>query len=353
MFNLVGKRGKKVVLLLFVILIMVSFIGCRGGNSSDVAGENGGDVSGEKVVIKYGHSYPTGHPHYRAAEDFKQFVEEESGGALEIQLYPDSQLGNQRETIEGTQSGSIEMVVQSVAFVNSFVPDFQVLDLPFLFETEEKVWEVLNGPAGDKLLEKVEEVGLIGLGWTGTGFLQITNDKNIEVHSPEDLKGLKVRIMQSPIKQAQYETWGANPIAISLSELYNALQQGTVDGQENDLITIDTQKYYEVQSNMSVSDHAYLVMLIMANQDWFNNLTTEQQEIIKNGVDLMVENHAQYLAEDEPTLLQKIEDGGVEIYTLTPEEREAFRVASEPVWEIAKNIVSPEIVDIVVEYATK
>ncbi|HHY37459.1 MAG TPA: TRAP transporter substrate-binding protein [Clostridia bacterium] len=354
---MLGKRlviGKRLLACLLVVALAVVIMGCAGQTASEKKGEQEQaqeqakeqqQQPAQKVVIKYSHNYPSTFSHYKAAEKFKEYVEATSQGQIEVQLYPNAQLGTNREQVEGVQQGSIELVVQPTAFLTVFVPEMQVLDLPFMFKSVDQAWKILDGDVGMDLLGHLEGVGLKGLAYTGMGFKQITTGKNRAVRTPEDLKGLKMRIMQSPIIQAQYEAWGAVPVPTSLQELYNALQQGVVDGQENDIRTIYTQKFYEVQTNMTISNHAFLPSVMMVNKKWFEGLSKEHQDIIRKGARVAVELDRSLLVQDEAAALKSIADYGLKIVELSEDEREAFRKPILPIYDQIRQKIGSEIVD--------
>jgi len=318
--------------LLVVVLILTLLIagGCSSGKPQQSEAEDDKAADGKKHIIRLGLNQPVESPEYRGLEIFKSKVEEESKGRVEIQLFPSMQLGAMREQVEGVQMGSIEMTLQPVAVLTPFTPDVQLLDLPCLFPNTDILLEVANGEIGQEILASMEEKNMVGLGFWSGGAKHFTT-KGKGIHLPEDFKGLKMRVMPSPLLIAQYEAWGANPVPIEYAELYNALQQGVVDGQENPLQSIALNKFYEVQDYLILSGHGYMTYVLVANKPWFDGLPEDLQQLIRRANKEASEKERQLVAENEARFLEEIKASGIKVYALTEQEKEAFRKASLPV----------------------
>ncbi|MCV9887870.1 TRAP transporter substrate-binding protein [Metabacillus halosaccharovorans] len=321
---------KKYLIVLFTVFLLLMVAAC--GNSEKVDSESNGQDDGsaefEEVEITFSHNQPIESPEHVGAEKFKEIVEEKTGGKVKVNVFPASQLGSLREQVEGTQLGEINITMQPTAVVTPFVDDIKVIDLPYLWPpSNEQTYKVLDGEVGQELLGTLEKGGFKGLGYWPGGFkLFTTGDK--EVHKPEDFKGMTMRVMESPLLIEQYKTWGATAIPVPYAEVYNSLQQGVVDGQENPLQTIFLNNYHEVQKNVIDSYHGTMTYVLMANQDWFNGLSEDLQNVL---LEAEVEGHTaarQALAEVEDEYRQKIIDSGINYYKLTDEEIEAFRSVS-------------------------
>lgn len=253
-------------------------------------------------------------------------VEENSDGAITVDLHPDSQLGSLREQVEGTQIGEIDMTIQPSAVTTPFVDDVKVIDLPYLWPTDsEQKYEVLDSEVGQEILDTLEPGGFTGLGfWPGGYKLFTTGDK--EFHELEDLKGLSMRIMDSKVLIDQYEAWGANPVPVPYAEVYNSLQQGVVDGEENPLQTIFLNNYHEVQDNIIQSYHGMMTYLLMANKGWFDGLPGNTQDLIKEAEEEAKTTARETMIDSEKEFKEEIIDSGVDFYELTDEEIEYFTV---------------------------
>ncbi|MBO8162156.1 MAG: TRAP transporter substrate-binding protein [Brevibacillus sp.] len=334
------EKKKGMLYLIAVLCIGMAMIvaACGGGNQTSTGGTAADQEQGatnetsqpaEKKVIRLSHNMPTDSGVDKAANKFKEIVESRSNGALTVEVFANSVLGSMREQTEAVQFGSAEMTIQPIATITPFVNDVQIVDFPFLWPNEEVLWKVLDGDAGKMMLESMEAAGFKGLGFWAGGFKSITGNKPFT--SPDDLKGVKMRVIPSPLLIAQYEAWGANPVPVDFAELYNALQQGVVDAQENPLETIYLQKYYEVQSHLSVANQGYLAYLSVMNKNFFDSLSPEQQQIVIDAEKEAREMERQLAKEAEADYLKKLEEAGMQVTVLTDEQKAAFRELSLPV----------------------
>lgn len=332
------KRNIFIFTIVTAFLLLVAACGSDsedGSAKDDNSSEKGSEY--EELTITFSHNQPLESPEHTGAIKFKEFVEAKSDGKIKVEVYPASQLGSLREQVEQTQIGEIDITMQPTAVVTPFVDDVKIVDLPYLWPADaEKMYSVLDGDVGEDILATLDEGGFEGLGFWPGGYKLFTTN-GTEIHSPADLNGLKMRVMESPLLIDQYEHWDASAIPVPYAEVYNALQQGIVDGQENPLQTIFLNKYYEVQSNVIESYHGTMTYLLMANQGWFDGLPEKTQNLIieaeKEGRMLARED----LKKTENDFRQKIIDSGVDYYELTDEEIQKFREFSEPFHEEVYN----------------
>ncbi|OLS39215.1 TRAP transporter substrate-binding protein [Bacillus sp. MRMR6] len=323
---------KKYLILIFSALLVFSLAACNSNSGGSDSASNEGTKSGEfeTLEITFSHNQPIESPEHVGAEQFKKIVEEKTGGKVTVNIFPASQLGSLREQVEGTQIGEINITMQPTAVVSPFVDDIKAIDLPYLWPADkEQTYEVLDGEVGKELLGTLDKGGFKGLGYWPGGFKLFTTGKK-EIHMPEDFKGLTMRVMESPLLIAQYENWGGTAIPVPYSEVYNSLQQGVVDGQENPLQTIFLNNYHEVQKNIIQSYHGTMTYVLMANKPWYDGLSDQLKEVL---AEAEIEGHnaaREKLASVEADYIQKIKDSGVNYYELTEEEIAAFREASLP-----------------------
>jgi len=319
-------------------MALFTLAGCGGGGTDTPGpGDESGDSSSlPSITIELGHNQPEASAEHDGAVAFKEEIERLSDGKITVDIYPAMQLGAMREQAEAVQMGASQMTLQPVSVLTPFVEEFEVADFPFLWPDEDTMWQVLDNEGGEALFKFAREKGFEGVSFWASGFKQMTTG-NKEIHTPADLKGMKIRVMPSPLLLAQYETWGANPIPIEFAELYNALQQKTVDGQENPIGTIALQKYYEVQNNLMLSNHGFLLYVLVANLDWYNNLPAEYQEMIKEAGKVAADVQRQSLRDKEGGYMQTIKDSGINIVEFTDSDREAFVEASKPIYETFAN----------------
>jgi tripartite ATP-independent transporter DctP family solute receptor len=210
------------------------------------------------------------------AEAFVKTLNEASKGEWTGRQAAAGSLGGERDMIEGLQIGSVDLVITSTGPLGNFVPEVYVLDLPFLFRDYAHARTTLDGDVGKELLRKMEDHNLVGLAWSENGFRHVTNSKR-EVKTPDDLKGLKLRTMQNKVHMAAFSGMGASPTPMAFPELFSALQQGVVDGQENPVTVISSSKFWEVQKYVSLTGHVYSPAIILASPSLWSGLSDEEK----------------------------------------------------------------------------
>jgi len=214
-------------------------------------------VLAAEYTIKVGTITAESHPDcILMNEVFKKYVEEQSEGRIKVELYPNAQLGGDREMAEAVQVGILQIALPVVSVTSSFEKSFNVVEMPYLFTTRESAFKALDGDLGQELDRRLLKTGMMNLGYYENGFRHITNNKG-PIHSPADLKGVKIRTMEVPPHITFFKKLGANPTPMSFGELYTALQQGTVDAQENPLAIINESRLYEVQKYISLTGHVF------------------------------------------------------------------------------------------------
>lgn len=234
-----------------------------------------------EVTIKFGHagsSLPDD-PQNVAANHFKKILEDRSKGYYKVDVYPARQLGDTRAMIEGVQMGTIEMADLESGPTSSFVQEEMVFDLPYLFRDLDHAHQTLQGEVGDEIKKKWEEIGIRCLDFNDGGFRYFTNSVR-PIVNPEDMNGMKIRVMESPVMIESINAFGASAVPMAFAEVYSALQQKAIDGQENPLNVIYTQSYYEVQDNLADSEHFYYLRHYFVNDDFFKSQPPEMQKLI-------------------------------------------------------------------------
>ena len=297
----------------------------------------GGANAAAKWNIKLGHDQPEKSPHNDGALYFKKLVEEGSNGEIAVKIYPTQLLGTGVQMSEMVQAGALEVLAIPTSNIQVLHPPLQVLDLPFLFPDKESLYRILDGEFTDALYKPLMNRNIVGLHWFISGFKQFTG--NFPIRTPEDFKGHKIRVMPAPIIREQFKAFGASPVPIDFQELYNALQQGVVDGQENPLTTIVTMKFYEVQKYMTLSNHAFIAYVFVASKSFFDSLPEKHQKLVREAAKKAGIYERGLVSEREKGFLETIKKAGVQVIELKPEERKAFQKAAEPVYDwFNKNI---------------
>jgi len=232
-----------------------------------------------KTILKLGTSTQPTHIYNQAAEFFGKIVAEKTGGEVEVKVFPAAQLGSERDMVEGLQLGSLEMTLTSTGPLGNFVPQIKLFNLPFLFKDRESCYRVLDGEIGTQIADRFVKVGVRSLGWYENGFRNITNSKH-PVNSPDDMKGLKIRVMEDDVFILTMKAMGASPLPMAFGELYTALEQKTVDAQENPLAVIYSSRFFEVQDYLAMTGHFYSPAVLLISEITWKTLTPEQQKII-------------------------------------------------------------------------
>lgn len=237
---------------------------------------------------------------------------EYSNGTINATPYFDTQLGDAKSMVQGLQNGTIDIGVAGNSYYSSIVPDVQVLELPYMFNNYEQARNVVDGEIGKELLNKFTEKGIVGLKFWEIGFRQFSNKKR-EIKSVDDIKGLKIRTLTSPIQVKVWEMYGALPTAIDSSELYTSLQQGVIDGQENPISEIVSKRLYEVQQHVSLTSHVYTPMILGMSKLTYDKLTDEQKEILEKAVIDATKASRDAVLQQEEEGLKTLQENGVKI----------------------------------------
>ncbi len=347
---------KKLLSLLVAVMMIAALAACGGGSeesSSSGNGDSGGDSgSEESKTIRAGIGLNDQHPQYKGLVKFKEIVEEKTDGAITVETYHSGQLGDDRTMTEALQLGSQEVTIPSTAPLANFVPEFSVFDFPFLFPNEEVADKVLDGEVGQKFLKKLEDQDLMGLAYWENGFRNVTNSEHA-IASAEDFKGLKLRTMENDLHLEAFRALGANPTPMAFTELFTAMQQGTVDGQENPYATIYLQKYYEIQDHVSNTQHIYSPFVFLMSKSFYDGLTEEQQTIVKEAAVEAGQYERKLNREANDKYLEDLQAEGMTYTEISPEGHDEMKELVQPVIDkyaekIGKDVVQ-EVYDAVEE----
>jgi tripartite ATP-independent transporter DctP family solute receptor len=304
---------------------------------------------GQEVKLTLGHNAAPGNPKDEGAKYFAAKVKELSGGRIEVQVAGSAQLGDDTANLTGMRTGSIDLSANSQGAVSTLIPEFGALGMPYLFDSPEHAWKVVDGPIGEDLAGKTDAKGLILLGVMDNGIRHTSNSKH-PIEKPADLKGLKIRTPPDPVTVAIFRSLGADTQQIKFSELYIALQQGVVDGQENPIMNVHSSKLYEVQKHISLTGHKYeTTPLLMSKRTW-SRLSDADREVIRTAAKDAVGYQRRLSKETEEKVTAEMPKLGVQINT---PDREPFRTASHAVIEDAYKGETGEFVRKVVAEAEK
>jgi tripartite ATP-independent transporter DctP family solute receptor len=297
-----------------------------------------------ETIIKVGHGANEQYHMHRALMKFEELVEAGSGGEIDVQIFPSSQMGPDREIIEGVQTGVLEMAVPPSSFFAGWDPAFAVIELPYMYASKDIALATFESETGDAMLERLQNQGLIGLGWLENGLRHVTNNVR-PINTPEDLDGVKLRTMKVPAHVDAFTTLGANPTPMNFGEVYSALQQGVIDGQENPIAHIDAQRFYEVQKYLSLTGHVFTVYIPVISQEFFASLSDEHQALVRDSMTAAAAYQQELVNAEEAGQLQKIRDAGVSVVEMSPEERSVFAKQTESVRAEYRDEVGAEAFD--------
>ncbi|WP_243614611.1 TRAP transporter substrate-binding protein [Shimia aestuarii] len=284
----------------------------------------------EEVNLRLAHVVNENDGFHAAATKFQELVAERSDGKITVEVFPNATLGDERTLLEGMQIGTIDMGVITNGPVSNFLEDIAVFEMPFLFPSAEKAYEVLDGPIGQELLDRLAEVNLKGLAYAERGFRNLTNSERA-INTPADLEGLKVRVMENPVYIDTFRELGANAIPMAWTEALTAMQQGTIDGQENPVGVVHSFQLNETQTNMTMTRHTYAPAIIVMSLSVWNDLSEEAQDIVTQVAQEAAEYERQLNADLESKQLEELRASGMTV--IDDADLSAFSKAVAPVYD--------------------
>lgn len=294
-------------------------------------------------LIRFGYGLNEESVQGRAARFLAQELEKVSGGKLKMKTFGSANLGSDEQMQGALAGGAQEMMVGSTAPLAGMVKEFGVFDLPFLFNSEKEADAVLDGQLGQDLLKKLEARGLVGLVYWENGFRNMTNSKR-PINRAEDMQGIKLRVMQNQIALGVFNTLGANAVPMPFSELFTALETRTVDGQENPITTIQSSKFYEVQPYLTISRHVYTPWVVLASKKWWDTLSPDEQKLIRQAAAASRDFERKDSRADSAKAMTTLEQAGMKINTISPEEVARMRQKVQPVVDKYTQELGPELI---------
>ncbi|MFD2740134.1 TRAP transporter substrate-binding protein [Sulfitobacter aestuarii] len=297
-----------------------------------------------QTEVKLGYALAPDSHYGVGAAAFQEVVEAETDGEFTFKHFPSSGLGGEREVIEGLQIGTIEATIVSSGTLANFVPETGVFDIPFLFRDLDHARRVLDGEVGDEILAKFDDVGLHALAWGEQGFRHITNNRN-QIAKPEDVAGLKIRTMENPVHLEAFETLGAAPTPMAWPEVISSLQQGVIDGQENPLSVIVSVKLDEVQEYLTLSGHVYSPAMLLVSKPFWDGLSDAHKAAFEKGAEAAVAAMRGFVDDVEASGVATLKERGMEVGTLSAEQKAAFQQAVQPAYESYYKQYDKDVID--------
>src|SRR5574343_1362304 len=306
-----------------------------------------GALADQPIVIKFSHVVAADTPKGKAAEMFAKKAADYTQGKAKVEVYANSTLYKDKEEMEALQIGAVQMLAPSLAkFGPLGVREFELFDLPFIFDNYDQLHKITQGPIGESILKKLEPKGIRGLGYWDNGFKSFS--ANTPIKQPTDLKGKKMRIQSSKVLEAQMRALGALPQVLPFSEVYQALQTGVVDGTENPISNLYTQKMYEVQKHLAMTEHGYLGYAVIVNKKFWDGLAPDVREQLEKAMDDSTAFANRIAKHQNDQDLEKVKKSGkTAVYNLTPAERDAFKKALLPVHKEMAPRIGKEVIQAV------
>ncbi|GAB7054539.1 TRAP transporter substrate-binding protein [Paenibacillus naphthalenovorans] len=341
------RLGFKMAIVSLVASLTLAGCGSQGGASTA-----GSANEKPKVEIKASHNDPESSPRHKGMQEFAKIVNEKSQGRIKVTIYPNGQLsnGNNQTMIEQLQTGTLQMATVSNIVFSSFEKKFGALSLPFLFSDRQKAYDVVDGPVGKELLDTLQAKGIHGVGYWEGGFRQITNSKKA-ISAPEDLQGLKIRVPEIKMYLSLYKMLGATATPMAFGEVFSALEQKVIDGQENPLVTIDASKFQEIQKHVTIWDYSWDALIVGFNKKFWDELDSEAKQIIEDAVKEAGKLERGLVAQGDIELIDKLTKEGMTVTKLTPEQKQAFRDKVSSVYKEVESEYTKELIDKLVEAA--
>lgn len=287
-------------------------------------------ADGDSGTIRFGTGVGETSPQYIAASYFADLVDYRTDGRYEVEIYPNAQLGDDIQMMEGLQSGTLEMTYPSAAAASNIVPELEVLELPFMFPSLEAGNHFLESDLGDELLAEFEGTGIRALAFDEEGFRNLTTSGDA-ITSPEQVEGLSIRVQESPLHVDIWNSMGANPETMPFGELFSAMETGVIDAQENPWSTILSSSFYDVQDNGTETGHVYLASLIMMSEEFLDQMEPEDQSIIEEAAEATAVYKREVSRAYNEWAVSQLEQEGLTVTELDEEEQQAFSDATESV----------------------
>ena len=336
------------IILLICLIMSLGLTACTQNAPAPAGNETpNAEKPKEKVTLNMSVTSASGSTWEKGALKFAELVNERTGGMVEIKVYPNEQLsgGNQGKGIEMLMTGATDLTYHSNIIYSIMDERFGVISLPFLFSSVEDIDKALAGEGGKAINELLLEKNVVGLGFGENGFRQLTTGKK-PVRSLEDIKNMKIRIPGMKMYTSLFKALGADPLTMNFAEVFTALQQGTIDGHEKPIDTIYAAKIHEVQKYITMWDYSYDAIILGMNKDRFESFDAETQQIFRDAAKEACEYQIKLNREVAEEELKIFQDAGMEIITLTEEQKQPFREAVQVVYEEYEPIMGKELIDL-------
>lgn len=340
---------KRFLAVAVIAVVLTGMIFAGGQQDASAAG----DAADEVQVIRIGTAVSDTDPNtLTAREVLKKEIEKATNGRYDVQVFANGQLGGDVVMSDSVREGTLDMYIGATAALSGIVKELNVLDLPFVFDDEAMADAILDGPVGDYLAERFAEKGFVLISWYEKGFTHFENNVR-PISTPADLEGVKIRVMQNPIRIATYKAYGANPTPMAWPEVFTALQQDTIDGMENPVTTLMSGKFWEVLDYVSVSNNSYIPVVCLMSKKVFDKLPAEDQKIFLEAGKLASADNRKRARDMNHGGLGDLEANGMKLNYLTDAQKAMFREKALPVWEQSVKMMGDEVYQLAVSEIEK
>lgn len=281
-------------------------------------------------------------PYATAAHEFADALEKVAPGEFDVKFFPNRQLGDEKEMLEGLSFGTLDAAIITNAVIANIAPSFQLNDMPFLFANEQQAYDVLDGPIGQEMMKKLEAKNIVGFGWAEGGFRHMLNNAK-PVKTPEDVKGVKYRVMQNPVFVEMFNSLGGNAVPMAWGEVFTAVQQGTIDGLEIPAAVIAANKYPEIVKYLSLTKHTYSAIGVLMSKKTFDKLSPELQEKVREAAKMAIEEQRKKNQANTEEIIASIKEAGMQVNEIS--DPAAFREMVKPVYDQFKPKIGDELFD--------
>ena len=301
------------------------------------------------LSLKFGHPYNEAHPLARGAQMFADKIKEKTGGKINIAVFPNSTIGSSRALVESMQIGVVDFALVPTTNVATFYKPLDIYYLPFLFRDSAHAYAVSDGPIGASMFEDMrKKIGIRNIGMYESGFRTITT-RDKKISEPDDMKGVKFRVVNNPLNVDTFKALGANPTPMALSEVFTGLQQGTIDGQDNPVGNVKAFGFDKVQKFITLSNHQWAGIMFLANDKMFSGQPEAVQKLFSETAKETETWERETLNAEEAKYLEEMEKGGMTVTRLTPEQSAKFQKAMEPVWDKYREKIGADLIKSVVD----
>lgn len=337
---------KKSFIVALAVLVMFAFTSPLFANGE---GEQAAELS-KPMVLRLGHVAATSEPYHVAAEKFAELVKAKTNSMITVEIFPNSQLGSSRDLIEGLQMGTVDATLTTAAVLANFIPTSQVIELPFMFRDRQHVYDVVDGPLATEIFKGDTDKKLKVINTWENGFRQITNNVR-EIKTPEDMSGIKIRVMENQMYIDMFNALGANPTPMARSELFTALQQKTVDAQENPMGQIYSSRFYEVQKYLTLTGHTYSPEVLVFSLKTWDKMPAKYQALVTEAANEARDYCRELKEAKDKEYIEAVKKEGMVVTTVAPAAVAAFQEKMKPVWAKYYDVIGKDLIDKV--YNTK